>query len=534
MKKRKIVPLLLCCIMIFSSAGCQSASKTPYDQIIVYSIPDEPDSLDPQIAETSSEQLIVMNIFEGLVRQDTDGSIIPGMAENWTVSDDQTVYTFTLRQEICWCNGDSVTADDCRYGIERALNPDTGSKSADALYAIKNAEAVRKGKLPLSSLGVYTSDNRIIFVLAYPDPDFLLSLTSSAAMPCQKAFFTASGGQYGREADKLLSNGPFYIRSSDWTHGDRVCLRRNPYYHGIHKPIPAGVSITVGQSPANVCQSIAEGSIDCYRLPVGELAQARQNHLRLTAFGETVWGISFNCRHETLKYEEIRHALLSSLNRSFILQNVPESCTAAENIIPDTARINGVSYRSQVSESLSIPYSDTAKQDLQTAMKKVSVTHLPKLTILCSDDEGTQTIVNNIIQSWNELTGHYVNKIPVSAAELNDKILSGEYEVVIAPLTPENNRPESILSAFTSDSRYNTAQLTDSYYDGLISKIRSSSAPQVLSKIIQAEKYLSDKGIFYPLYTETCYYVTAENVSGIIFRPRHQGIDFFFAQKIPE
>lgn len=528
----RILSVLFCLILSLMSAGCKHKTPDPGDEIICYSITYEPDSLDPQIADDASARLIVMNIFEGLVRLDDKEQPIPGAASKWTISDDGLIYTFHLRDDARWSNGEQVTADDFAFGISRTIAPETNSKGADDLFSIKNAEAVHLGKMSLSSLGVYANGQLLIIELAYPDPDFLTALTSPGAMPCNKSYFTASGGQYGRDADKIISNGPFYIRRSGWSHEEYIYLRQNPEYSGEHKPVPAGVNISIASPPDNVCRAICDGSIDCYMLPGAELDQAKKNHLNLTSFGETVWGISFNTTNEILQHEEIRHALLAALDKNQILRQVPDGCRVVNDIIPDSVRYNGFSYRSHAPSGLCIPFSETAKDELKNAMAKLKIDSLPKLTILCTDDEATQGIVNSIIEKWNDLTGSYINKNPVSSSELNNAVQSGEYRVVIAPLVADGNSPVNTLELFSTGSVYNSAKLSDEKYDSIVEDIHTLPENEAMVKIIEAEQFLNDKGVFYPLYAENRYYASSENVTGIIFHPFEAGIDFAGATKL--
>lgn len=532
MKPIKLLLLFLLCIALtLSTAACKNKTLTPEEQIIYYSIPFEPDSLDPQIANDSASRLIVMNIFEGLVRLDSYGKPASGVAKDWKTSDDETVYTFYLREDAHWSNGDPVTAEDFLYGLQRTLDPHTGSPAASTLYCIKNAEAVHLGKSPLSALGITANKNSLVITLEKPDSSFLTTLATPAAMPCQKAFFQSAGGQYGREDDKLISNGPFYVRASGWSHNEYIYLRKNPEYHGSETPVPAGVNIAIADAPENVCDAIEDGTVDCYALPGGELAQAEEKGLNLTSFGETVWGIAFNTENEVLSHPEIRRALLSAIDRRFVLQEVPEGCTETTDIIPDSVMLGGYSYRSHAPAGLSVPLSDNPRQELQKALKSCHVEELPALTILCTDDSATQKIVNNLIETWNTQTGCYINKNPVSASELNDAVLSGEFRIVIAPLMAGGSSPVDTISLFTSDSSYNVAGLKDARFDSMIESARELTGDALLHQIIESEEYLNDQAVFYPLYCENRYYACAPNVSGIIFHSYGAGVDFFFAKK---
>lgn len=528
---KRIISMLLCVSAVLCITACKHHEPDPHDEIIYYRVSTDPETLDPQIAEDSVSKMIVMNIFEGLVRINENEEVIPGAAHSWEISQGGTVYTFHIRSDARWNNGDTVIADDFVFGLQRTVQPQTGSSGASSLFSVRNAKKINSGEMDASALGVYAEDELTLRIeLESFDPDFLSILATAPAMPCKRGFFEQTRGQYGREPDKLLTNGVFYIRSSGWEHGKYINLRRNYEYSGEKEPIPAGVNIEIAPAPENVCDTILSGSLDCYALPAGELKQATKNGLNLTSFGDTVWGIAFNTENEVLSHPEIRLALLSSLNRSIILSSLPEGCKKQKEIIPDNAEYGGQNYRSAVGSVMSISYSDKASDDLKKAMKKLDIEALPKLTILCTDDEPTQKIVNNLIETWNSLTGSYINKDPVSRSELNDRILSGEYRVVLAPLTSNGDSPVDTLELFCTGSKYNIARLSDKQYDRLIDNIRVNRSS--LDSVVLAEKYLADNGVFYPLYIESRFYASAPNVTGIIFHPYGAETDFILAKKI--
>lgn len=532
---KKILCLFFSCFIIFSFCACSDSDNEPENQIINYNIDNEPFTLDPQIADDSGARLIILNIFEGLVRLDENSSAVPGVAENWDISSDGTVYTFYLRDDACWNDGTGVTADDFVFGITRTLLPETKSPTASTLFCIKNAEGVYNGTISSELLGITAINEHTLKIeLEYSYAEFLELLATAPAMPCNKAFFEQSAGQYGRDDDMILSNGAFYVRGSSWSHGEYIYLRKNSYYSGEDTPIPAGVNITIGAAPEDVCQSISDGIIDCYSLPSSEVSNAQELGFNITSFGDTVWGIAFNTQNEALQNKNIRCGLLSSLDRDFILESVPENCSTVSDIILDNAKIDGKSYRSLVQDNLYIKYSDNAKITLQKGLNQLKLESLPKLTILCTDDEATQSIVNNIIETWNKLTGNYINKTPVTRSELNNYIDSGNYQVIIAPLIVDGESPVDTLELFKSTNSNNVARLSDNTYDSYINTITKQPDSSTLDTILEAEKYINDNGIFYPLYMENRYYASAENVTGIIFHPYNAEADFFYATKIPD
>ena len=530
MKPLKTALCLTLCFLLLVPCGCRKKSSAPQDATIYYNLTHEPDSLDPQIADDPSARLIVTNLFEGLVRLDENECIIPGAAKSWSISDDGRVYSFRLREDAKWSDKTSVTAEDFYFGICRALSPETGCKNVSDFFSIKNAEKVYKGELPLSSLGVYPSDDTLIIELELADPDFLSSLTSPAAMPCRKAFFEDTCGQYGREPDKLISNGAFSVGSCDWTPGVSLHLRKNTAYKGENEPIPAGVFISFKETPASACQEIENGAVDCCPLPENELALAKAEQLPLTAYSQDVFGITFNTQYELFCHKTIRNALLSSLQRSALIDLLPKEHLSLSSLseMCDTSDNTGGLF--DILSKIAVPYDAHAADTLKKAMDQLGAQTFPKLTILCDDDPDTQQVVNALIERWNTLTDRYINKEPLPRDELKKRIRSGDYFAAIAPVPINSNDPLSFLETFSSDSAYNPADLSDPVFDERLHRLHTTARSD-LSEMRNTLRYLLEEGIFYPLYAENNYFVCAKNVSGIVFHAQDGFVDFSAARK---
>lgn len=519
-----LIPLVLCL------SGCRDEAPEPGDQLIYYRIDLEPETLDPQIANDAGSRLVIMNIFEGLVRLDEKDEAVPGAASDWDISGDKKMYTFHLRSGLKWSDGSKLTSVDYLYGFQRTFDPKTQSPTAQTLYCIRNAEKVAAGEMEIASLGVFAPDeSTVVIQLEYPEQDFLELLATPPAMPCNRKFFESTAGRYGREYDKLLTNGSFYVRKNGWEHGEYIYLRANQEYTGDAAAVPAGVNIKISEGPENVCSAISSGEIDCGAISSSEYVQAMKSGFHLTGFGDTVWGISFNTSDELLSDRAIRCGLLQSLDRNNVMKDLPDGCRVTANIIPESAELNGKSYRVQAG---SLVYErEDASALISAGLSAKKLASMPNLTILCADDEKTQHYVNNIIESWNTLTGCYFNKKPVPVSQLRDMISSGEYEVAVAPLVINGSTPMHTLSLFSSSGRADRSVAVSKDYDVMLEKLRKYQGNDIVELTLSAEQYLSDNGIFYPLFVENRYYATSPDVEGIIFHPYGAEADFHGAVK---
>lgn len=221
-----MIKKIFCCLMAaFLILGLTACGADP--SAIRYDISEGAQSLDPQFATGETEQLVIYNIFEGLVRQLPDGKILPAAAESYEISPDGLTYTFTLKQGMTWDDGIEepeppeeeqkgtkkkkeiqvapVTANDFVFAFRRIFNQISPSPYAAMFASIQNAGKVLSGELSADSLGVSAPDVQTVrFRLENADPSFLENLSHSSAMPCSEILFNDKSGKYGSDRKSVV------------------------------------------------------------------------------------------------------------------------------------------------------------------------------------------------------------------------------------------------------------------------------------------------------------------------------------------
>jgi oligopeptide transport system substrate-binding protein len=188
----------------------------------------EPQTLDPHRAQGVPAGNILRDLYEPLVMEAPDGALIPGAAESWLLSADGVTYTFKLRPEGRWSNGDAVTASDWVYSLRRGLDPATLSVYSGILYPIKNAAAVNRGELPLDQLGVRAINALTLEItLESPTPYFLGLLNHSMAYAVHPPSVREHGDKFSRP-ENLVSNGAYVLK--DWVVQSHIALTRNTLF----------------------------------------------------------------------------------------------------------------------------------------------------------------------------------------------------------------------------------------------------------------------------------------------------------------
>ncbi|MEG1778283.1 MAG: ABC transporter substrate-binding protein, partial [Angelakisella sp.] len=224
--KRILASLLSLTLTLSLLTGCAKEGSAPLRMDIDGGVA----NLDPQFATDSAGCTIIANCFEGLLQKDSEGNIVAGAAESYKVSSDGLTYTFFLRSDAKWNDGETVVAEDFAFALGRLFHPQVPSPYAEEFLMIKNAPLILSGELPQTMLGVTAKNSETLEItLSEPSPLFTDKLTSTAAMPCNEKFFTQTRARYGLEEGYLKFNGAY--RVSHWDNSKYIEMSPNKHYH---------------------------------------------------------------------------------------------------------------------------------------------------------------------------------------------------------------------------------------------------------------------------------------------------------------
>lgn len=256
--------------------GGVSGTELAAEQVLNKNNGAEPQTLDPHRAEGVPASNILRDLFEGLVSEAPDGSLIPGAAETWRISDDGTIYTFTLRADGRWSNGDPVRAADFAYGIQRSVDPATLSQYSSILFPIVNAEQIVKGELSPDQLGVTALDDLTLEIrLIGPTPYFLGLLTHSTTYAVHRPSVEKFGNRFAR-AGQLVGNGAY--RLDEWVVQSHIRLLRNENYWGDENTIIDEVNYFPIENQDAMLKRYRADELDFTQdLPFKQIAWIREN-----------------------------------------------------------------------------------------------------------------------------------------------------------------------------------------------------------------------------------------------------------------
>ncbi len=284
----------------------------------------EPDTLDPHRSEGVSSNNIVRDLYEGLTSFSPAGEIVPGAAASWEMDGAGTTYIFHLRPSARWSNGDAVTAEDFASGLQRSVDPATGSAFAQILAPIANAKAVIARQQSPATLGVQALDAVTLQIrLTAATPYFLGLLTHPSTFPVHRPSLAKWGRDFARKGP-LVSNGAFAL--GEWREQAFVRLKRNVYYwNNAATRLDEVVYVPTEDINAELKRYRADELDSSYEIPLLQAPWLKKKfgaELHIAPYlGSYYYG--FNCSRPPFKNNpKLRAALTLAVDREVIVNKV--------------------------------------------------------------------------------------------------------------------------------------------------------------------------------------------------------------------
>ncbi|EMY5504601.1 MULTISPECIES: peptide ABC transporter substrate-binding protein [Bacillus] len=469
---------------------------------------------------------ILGNTMEGLYRLDKDNKPIPAAAESSTKSEDGKKYTFKLRKDAKWSNGDPVTAKDFVYAWQRLLDKNTAAEYAFIAYYIKNAEAINKGEKPVTELGAKAVDDYTLEVeLEKPVPYFLNLLAFPSYYPLNEKFVKEKGDKYGLEADTTVYNGPFVM--SSWKHEQGWQLMKNDKYWDKKTVKLEEINYSVVKEVATKVNLYDTGSID-FTLLSGEFVDKYKSNK--DEYGEYSEASTFflrlnqkrNGQDTPLKSKKLREAIALSVDKKGLANVILNNGSKATDQLVPKGLATGPDGKD---------FQDTFKNGLKYDPKKGAAAweaakkELGKdqVTIeLLSYDDGTAKKIADYVKDQIEknLKGVTINtKIQPFKQKLKLETAQ-DYEISYAGWSPDYADPMTFIDMFESKSPYNQMSYSNAKYDEMVQKSGNelmSDAKKRWETLGKAEKlFLEEDAGLVPLYQTGRAYVMKPNVKGIV------------------
>ena len=475
----------------------------------------EPLTLDPHRYNLNLEEKILADLFEGLTAHDADGRIVPGAAESWTTSADGLVWTFRLRRDGRWSDGQPVTADDFVYSFRRLLAARTAASLAYFLYAIDGAQAVNAGEAPGDRLGVQALDDHTLEIrLAKPFPFLAERLIYPTGFPVPKHIIEVHGDDWVKPG-KMVSNGAFEL--ADWQPQGFVRLAKNPHFRAAGSVALQAVTYFPTADRNAAYNRYRNGELDIIGdFPPAEINWLRREmptHLHLSPLLSIMY-LVFNVAEPPFDDPRVRKALALAVDRHLITRRVLQS-----DEIPSASFVPPMveNYRSAVPAAK--PDQAAARALLQEA--GFDADHPLEVTLRYMAGPDNKKVQVAIAAMWKAVGV----STQLHHAELNAHFAAlrqGDFQVAQAGWFGENN-PEhylELLMSATGDVNY--GRFADAHVDALMQQAKRIAAlDERLTLLRQAEVAALEQHPVVPLYAVTIRSLVHPRIKGWRANPRN-------------
>lgn len=496
----------------------ESNLKNATDKSILYAgNGSEPQDLDPSTVTGVPEQRIVAALFEGLLSENPKTLAPEGaVAETWTVSPDGLVYTFNIRKDARWSNGDALTAKDFVYAYNRILSPKMGSQNAYMLYCMKNAEKFNKGQLAdFSKVGIKAIDKYTLQInLGKPTPYFLSLITHMAWFPANKKAIEKYGAidQRGTKwtlPGNLVGNGPFTLK--DWEVNKVITVVKNPQYWDADKVKLNEIDFFPISDNQAEERTFRAGQLHLtYTVPSSKIGYYQKNkasYIHISPYLGSYYMV-FNVNKEPFTSSLVRRALSLAIDRKSLAEDVVKGGKVPADSFtpPDTG-----TYTAKTNLQYDVKF---AKECLAKAGFPDGK-GFPVVEIMYNTSERNRQIAEAIQAMLQVNLNIKVELVNKEWKMYLDTFRTRDFSIATASWIGDYNDPLTFLGMWTSDSTNNRAKWSNHEYDKLMVDASVTSEQSLRFDLFQeAEKLLMEQAPIIPLYYYTSMALISPQLKG--------------------
>ena len=490
------------------------------------------ESLDPQQATDGTSFEVIADYTDGLMQMDADGQAVNAIAESVDVSDDGLTYTFHLRADANWSNGEPVTANDFVFAWQRAVDPEIASEYSYMLSdigQIVNAQEIIDGAKDKSELGVTAVDDKTLEVkLNVPVSYFLSLMYFPTFYPVNQAFYESVGDTFATSPETTLSNGAFVLDDYQPA-ATAIHLTKNADYYNADSVKLAGLNYQVIQDSQQALMSYQNGDLDTTLVNGEQVDQVKDDPAFQAIGAGYLWYISPNIQDvKELANVNIRYAITMALNREAITTDVLKDGSAPTftSVPMDfAAGPDGSDFSADQNK-----FSDVCKYDAAAAadywakgLEELGITELTLTMIHDADDAPIK--VAQVVKEQLETTlpGLTVELQQMPKKERVQRLQEGEFELGLTRWGPDYADPMTYLGMWVTNNSNNYGFWSNADYDKIIDECTTGEtamdATARWAALYDAEKIVMDEAVIFPLYTQCNAELISTDVSGIEFHP---------------
>ena len=490
------------------------------------------ESLDPQLATDGTSFEVIADYTDGLMQMDADGAAVPACAESYEVSEDGTTYTFHIREDAVWSNGDPVTANDFVFAWQRAVDPANASEYSYMLSdigQIVNAAEIIAGEKDVSELGVTAVDDKTLEVqLNVPVSYFLSLMYFPTYYPVNQAFFESCGDTFATSPETTLSNGAFVLTSYEPA-ATAFELVKNETYYDADKVQLAGLNYQVIQDSQQALMSYQNGDLDTTLLNGEQVDQVKDDPEFTSVGAGYLWYISPNIKEvPELANLNLRLAMTFALDRDSICNDVlKDGCAPTYTAVPPEFAAGPDGSDFSADQTM---FADACAYDPDKALEyyEAAKTELGQDTFtfdMVVDADDAPQKVAQVVKEQLETTlpGMTINLTIEPKKQRVEDMQNGNFQLGLTRWGPDYADPMTYLGMWVTDNSNNYGFWSNADYDAIIAECTTGDLctdPEGRwSALYDAEKIVMDEAVIFPLYTQCNAEMVSSAVSGIEFHP---------------
>ncbi|MSU23334.1 MAG: peptide ABC transporter substrate-binding protein [Opitutus sp.] len=513
--------LLSSVLVLVSITGCAKretiVQRANRDGVLHISIGSEPTDLDPHIETGLAGGKVIQALFEPLVSFEP-GTLapVPALAERWDVSTDGLTYTFHLRADAKWSNGEPILAQDCVDSWHRILTPSLGANYADWFYLLRGGEAFNKGQTKdFSTVGVVAPDaHTLVVTLTHPAPYFLQALLNSPWRPVNVRSIAAFGDPYLRgtpwtRAGRLVSSGPFVLK--EWNAHQHILVEKSPtYWDRAHVRLNA-VRFYPTDSIESEERAYRAGQLHAtWSLPLAKVLPLQRENSPALRIDPTLQTYFFRLNVHRAPFEDvrIRRALALSIDRQTIADKIlPGGRQPAFTFVPPALK----GYTPPTRHA----YDLAAARQLLADAGHAGGKGLPPLEILYNNSEILRLVAEAIQEKWRRDLGLDVRLVNQEYKVVMANRRVSDFHILLGDWTADYLDATTFLDMWRRDSGNNYTTWSDPAYDALSDRANVTTDPTARAALLaQAETLVLDAAPIIPIYFNTHVYLLHPAVKG--------------------
>ncbi len=507
------------------STGSSSKGVEKVEQAIAISLPAELVTLDTTQTTDKNTFTIAQHLFEGLYRLDDKSVPVPGLAkEEAQISEDGLTYTFKLREDAKWSNGDPITADDFVFAWKRLVDPASGAPNAYLLDNVKNSKEIRLGEKDVDEIGISApAKDEFKVELINPQASFLTLISIVWLAPQQEAYVTEQGDDYASDGDHLLASGPFTI--TDWElGGDTWTLKPNPEYYDKEQVKLQEIKGTTVKEENTGINLFSAGDLDLTRISGAYVAENANDEAFISHSDISNFFLDFNKKEGTpLANVNLRKAIAYAIDKEpLTASTLNDGAKPLNGLVPENLFVNQetqTDFRKYSGEYATFDQ-EKAKKFWKEAQKEVG--DKVELKFLVSDDDNGKK-VSEYVQSQIEetLEGVKITITPQPKNNVNQSRRDKDYELSFSGWNAGDNNLGMFFILYETDSAYNYGSYSNPEYDKLAVAAKTTNANDVDKQFADykaAEKILLEEDAAQvPLYQSASNYLINPKIKDVAY-----------------